>query len=321
LCHTVRYCLLLLILISYFTTALVGQASTDALSLGAFWTYEIASRSELQGVGEYDGRFNTTISVAGRSVLRQVNSSILIIEKREKVNIAIDGSGHYEQELRRDSYEFTETSTIDRQTLTYKSRIVQNEIENNEVNDDSITGMPATEFVSTALIEGQYVPYLTIGGRVNCSTSYEVISIQGVDLQGITLRYSGPAARDSWLEADGKADCIFKFEKTTGLLASSSSKLAVASQKGTRLTVYTYLLNSTSLWTTTATGTISPTKSSTPENIPLKTTMPREEIITISPGSSVIAPSLAIIGIVAALIFIARYARARRQLFSAGSTS
>jgi hypothetical protein len=228
----------------------VVATSSDPFTQGAVWSYDVTSRSELEGKGQYAGIFTTAVTVSGHATILHVNTSIMIIEKKEAVEISTNGSGYYEQEPKRNHYAFTETSTVDRGKLTYRSRIVRTEVEKKEWEDNSTKGMPVTDFVSTSLSEGQRIPYFAIQGMVNCTVSFGKLSFQSQNVPVIILQYSGPAQKDTWLETSGAADYAFNFEKTTGLLTSSSSKTYAASQKGTRLTTYEYLLRSTSLWET-----------------------------------------------------------------------
>jgi len=238
----------------------VAATSSDPLTQGAVWSYDVTSRSELEGKGQYAGIFTTAVTVSGHATTLHVNTSIMIIEKKEVVDISTNGSGYYKQEPKRNHYEFTETSTVDRGKLTYRSRMVRTEAEKKEWEDNSTKGMPVTDFVSTSLSEGQRVPYFAIHGMVNCTVSFGNLSFQSQSVPVIILQYSGPAQKDTWLETSGAADYTFNFEKTTGLLTSSSSKTYATSQKGSRLTTYEYLLRSTSLWET---GTTDQTPSKT----------------------------------------------------------
>jgi len=282
-CH-----LFLLLSLTFFLTS-VEVTLADTLAQGAYWTYEITSKSELQGTGRYEGRFATTIAVAGRGTIRNINTTVLVIEKREKITFSVDGSGYYKQEARSDQIAVTETYTIDRQTLTYRSRTVRNETENKEYQDKSVLGVPATEFVSTSLVEGQQIQYFTFVGKVNCSVSFGSLDFDGSSLPAIVLRCSGPTPRDPWLEANGTADHTFKFEKSTGLLTISSSRIQTTGEKGTRLTTYDYRLNSTSLWTKTDTQAPTPTQTTTPPTTtPTKTppkTPPAQDTGTVSSGT------------------------------------
>jgi hypothetical protein len=245
----------------------VVATSSDPLTQGAVWSYDVTSRSELEGKGQYEGIFTTAVTVSGHATILHVNTSIMIIEKKEAVDISTNGSGYYKQEPKRNHYEFTETSTVDRGKLTYRSRIVRTEVEKKEWEDNSTKGVPVTDFVSTSLSEGQRVQYFAIQGVVNCTVSFGKLSFQSQSVPVIILHYSGPAQKDTWLETSGAADYAFNFEKTTGLLTSSSSKTYATSQKGSRLTTYDYLLRSTSLWET-----------GTPNQTPSKTQIPTTEV-------------------------------------------
>jgi hypothetical protein len=263
----------------------VEVTHANTLAQGAYWTYEITSKSELQGTGRYEGRFATTIAVAGRGTIRNINTTVLVIEKREKITFSVDGSGYYKQEARSDQISVTETYTIDRQTLTYRSRTIRNETENKDYQDKSVLGVPATEFVSTSLVEGQQIQYFTFVGKVNCSVSFGSLDFDGSSLPAIVLRCSGPTPRDPWLEANGTADHTFKFEKSTGLLTISSSRIQMTGEKGTRLTTYDYRLNSTSLWTKTDTQAPTPTQTMTPPTTTPTKTPPVQDTGTVSSGT------------------------------------
>lgn len=285
-----------------------GAASNDSLIQDAVWTYHASTRSELQGTGQYEGNFTTLITVTGHGIVTGLNASALVIEKREEIDISVSGSGYYKQEPRRDHYRFTTTSTIDRKTLTYLSRKVKDEVENRESEDNSTIGMPATEFVSTSLSEGQRVPYYAIDGKIYCSVSYGNLTFQGAGLPAIKLTYSGSSARDTWLETNGTADHTFDFEKTSGLLVSASSKIYAAGKKGTRLTTYNYVLDSTSLWTV-GVSTPKPTRTQTPP-FETPTTTPSPQGPAAGPGIEYVVPVLVAFGIGAVVVL---YIRGRRK--------
>ena len=286
---------------------LSGAASADPLVQDAAWTYHASTKSELQGTGQYEGNFTTLINVTGHGFITSLNVSALVTEKREEIDISVSGSGYYKQEPRRDHYRFTTTSTIDRRTLTYLSRKVKDEVENRESEDNSTIGMPSTEFVSTSLSEGQRVPYYAIDGKIYCSASYGNSLFQGAGLLVIVLTYSGSSARDAWLETNGTADHKFDFEKTTGLLASASSKIFAAGKKGTRLTTYSYVLDSTSLWTV-GVSTSKPIPTQTP-SFETPTTPPPQGP-TAGPGIEYVVPVLVAFGIGAVVVL---YIRGRRK--------
>jgi len=306
-------CVILLVLLLTFLSLnsipiLAGAVSNDPLTQDAVWTYHASTRSELQGTGRYEGNFTTLIEVSGRGTIKYLNASVLVIEKREEIDLSVSSSGYYKQEPRRDHYQFTSTSTIDRKTLTYMSRKVKDEVENRESEDNSTTGMPTTEFVSTSLSEGQKVPYYAIEGKIICSASYGNITSQRASLPAIILTYSGSSARDAWLEANGTADHTFSFEKTTGLLVSASSKTYTAGKKGTRLTTYNYMLDSTSLWMV-GVSTPKPTPTQTPPLETPTTTQPPQEPAA-GPRTEYVIPVLVTFGIGA---ITALYIRVRRK--------
>ena len=285
----------------------VVATSSDPLTQGAVWSYDVNSRSELEGKGQYAGIFTTAVTVSGHATILHVNASIIMIEKKEVVDISTNGSGYYKQEPKRNHYEFTETSTVDRGKLTYRSRTVRTEVEKKEWEDNSTKGMPVTDFVSTSLSEGQRVQYFAIQGMVNCTVSYGKLSFQSQSVPVIILHYSGIVQNDTWLETSGTADYTFNFEKTTGLLASSSSKTYATSEKGSRLTIYDYLLRSTSLWETgtpnqTPSKTYIPTTEATPTD---RTPTQQQPIIDLEPGYA--APIIAVgTGALVAVMLIMR---------------
>jgi len=285
----------------------VVATSSDPLTQGAVWSYDVNSRSELEGKGQYAGMFTTAVTVSGHATILHVNASIIIIEKKEVVDISTNGSGYYKQEPKRNHYEFTETSTVDRGKLTYRSRIVRTEVEKKEWEDNSTKGMPVTDFVSTSLSEGQRVQYFAIQGMVNCTVSFGKLSFQSQSVPVIILHYSGIVQNDTWLETSGTADYTFNFEKTTGLLTSSSSKTYASSQKGSRLTIYDYLLRSTSLWETgTPNQTPSKTQIPTTEATPTDRT-PTQKQPVIDLGATYAAPIIAVgTGALVAVMLIMR---------------
>ena len=286
---------------------LSGAVSADPLVQDAAWTYHASTKSELQGTSQYEGNFTTLITVTGHGSITSLNASALVIEKSEEIDISVSGSGYYKQEPRRDSYRFTTTSTIDRKTLTYLSRKVKDEVENRESEDNSTIGMPATEFVSTSLSEGQRVPYYAIDGKIYCSASYGNLTFQGAGLPAIVLTYSGSSARDTWLEINGTADHTFDFEKTTGLLVSASSRIFAAGKKGTRLTTYNYVLDSTSLWTV-GVSTLKPTPTQAPPLGTLTTTPPPQGTAA-GPRIEYVIPVLVAFGIGAVVVLCIRRRR------------
>ena len=81
---------------------------------------------------------------------------------------------------------FTENSVIDRKTLTYLSREMKTEIEE-EIMDELIVGMPVTEFISRELSVGQYIGYYSIDGLINCQVSHGKTDFEGKNLQTIIL--------------------------------------------------------------------------------------------------------------------------------------
>lgn len=239
-----------LIAISLNYTHVNGQAiSRGLLTEEGYWLYHVDSKSTLYGSGDYQGEFSTSIDVIGHGIIRYINSTILIFEKKQEINFKIEGSGYYDQETKSETHTFTENSVIDRKTLTYLSREMKGEIEGKEIQDELIVGMPVTEFISPKLSVGQYAEYYSIDGLINCQVSHSETDYEGTKLQTIILRYSGPTAQDPWLETNGTAKHTFTFEKNTGLLISSSSTTEATSIKGRRITTYDYQLDSTSFWT------------------------------------------------------------------------
>ncbi|MCW4042354.1 MAG: hypothetical protein NWE90_01355, partial [Candidatus Bathyarchaeota archaeon] len=208
-----------LIAISLNYTHVNGQAiSRGLLTEEGYWLYHVDSKSTLYGSGDYQGEFSTSIDVIGHGIIRYINSTILIFEKKQEINFKIEGSGYYDQETKSETHTFTENSVIDRKTLTYLSREMKGEIEGKEIQDELIVGMPVTEFISPKLSVGQYAEYYSIDGLINCQVSHSETDYEGTKLQTIILRYSGPTAQDPWLETNGTAKHTFTFEKNTGLL-------------------------------------------------------------------------------------------------------
>ena len=157
-------------------------------------------------------------------------------------------NSRYDQETKNEMHTFTENSVIDRKTLTYLSREMKTEIEE-EIMDELIVGMPVTEFISPELSVDQYVEYYSIDGLINCQVSHGETDYKETKLQTIILRYSGPTAQDPWLETNGTAQHTFIFEKNTGLLILSSSTTETTGIKVRRITTYEYQLDTTSFWT------------------------------------------------------------------------
>jgi hypothetical protein len=231
-----------------YAQANVYASSSILLTEEGYWTYYVDSKSSLYGIGDYQGEFSTSIQVLGNCTIKNINSTILIFEKKQEINFKIEGSGHYEQETKNEIHTFTENSVIDRKTLTYLSREMKAEIEGEEIKDELIVGMPVTEFISPELSIGQYIEYYSIDGLINCQVSHGETDYKGKKLQTIILHYSGPTAQDPWLETNGTAQHTFVFEKNTGLLISSSGTTEATGIKGRRITTYEYQLDSTSFW-------------------------------------------------------------------------
>ncbi|MCX6658783.1 MAG: hypothetical protein NTX81_00165 [Candidatus Bathyarchaeota archaeon] len=91
--------------------------------------------------------------------------------------------------------------------------------------------MPATEFVNTSIREGQVTPYCFKKQGISCIVNYRSMRFQGTDISVIALHYSGPSKVSTRLivigtnaSLKGAADCIFNFEKETGVLISYSIK-------------------------------------------------------------------------------------------------
>jgi hypothetical protein len=231
-----------------YAQANVHASSNILLTEEGYWTYYVDSKSTLYGTGDYQGEFNTSITVLGHGTIKHINLTILILEKKQEINFKIEGNGYYDQETKSETHTFTENSVIDRKTLTYLSREINGEIEGEEIQDELIVGMPVTEFISPKLSVGQYVEYYSIDGLINCQVSHGETDYEGTKLQTIILRYSGPTSQDPWLETNGTAKHTFTFEKNTGLLISSFSTTETMGNKGKRITKYEYRLDSTSFW-------------------------------------------------------------------------
>jgi hypothetical protein len=286
-------------------------AVNGGLVKDAYWTYHVTSRNELQGAGNYTGLFTNTIAVKGRATIVSSNSSTFVIEKREETNFSVDGTGYFKQEPKVTPYNFTERDAVDRDTLTYRARVVRNEVDNSMQQDPAIVGMPAIEFVSTSLTEGQHIPYYSITGRINCTVSLGNADFQGSSLPVIVLHYSGPSAKDPWLETNGTADYTFNFERTTGLLVSSSSKLQATSQKGARVTTSNYFLDSTSLWGSgSTTGPPSSTQAPPTGAVPPTTQSPQKGFAISAQGT---VYALLMLVIIAIGIASAAFYRVRRK--------
>ena len=227
-----------------------GQISSNIfLKKDGYWTYHVNSKSTLYGVGDYQGEFSTSITVVGNGTIKYINSTSLTLEKIQEINFKIEGSGDYNQETKSETQIFTENSVIDLNTYTYLSRVVKGKIGQEEIQDDLIIGMPAIDFISPELSDGQYVGYYSIDGLINCQVSHGEKDYEGTKLQTIILSYSGPTAKDPWLETNGTAKDTYIFEKNTGLLISSSSTTETLGDNGRRVTTYLYELDSTSFWT------------------------------------------------------------------------
>ncbi len=291
-------------------------AANGALAKDAYWTYHVTSSSELQGAGNYTGVFTNTIAVRGRAIIVPLNSSTFVIEKSEETNFSTDGTGYFKQEPKVNFYNFTERTAVDSDTLTYRARVVRNETDNSTQQDPAIVGMPAIEFVSTSLTEGQHIPYQSITGKINCTVSLGNVDFQGSSLPAIVLRYSGPSAKDPWLDTNGTADYTFNFERTTGLLVSSSNKLQATSEKGARVTTYNYFLDSTSLWGSgSTTGPPSPTQTP-PTGVVPPTTQSPQAGFTISAQETVypiLILAIIAIGIASAAVYRVRRKTARTK--------
>lgn len=254
----------------------------------------------MYGTGDYQGEFSTTIRVIGQGTIKYINSTILTFEKQQEINFKIEGSGYYDQETKNETHIFTEKSVIDRNTLTYLSREMKGKIEQEELQDELIIGMPVTEFISPELSVGQYAEYYSIDGLINCQVSNGETDYEGIKLQTIILRYSGPTAQDPWLENNGTGKHIFTFEKNTGLLISSSSTTETTSIKGRRITTYEYKLDSTSFWSSEEMQQQSSTTSSlsTLETSTEKLTKENEEDSTIQTDYSIPILIVTIISII-----------------------
>ena len=203
----------------------------------------------MYGIADYQGEFSTSIKVLGHSSIKDINSTTLFLEKQQEINFKVEGSGFFDQETKSETHTFTEYSVIDRDTLTYLSREIKSKTEQENIHDELIIGMPATDFISIDLSEGQYVEYYSIDGLINCQVSHGETDYNGTNLQTIILSYSGPTAQDPWLETNGTATHKSIFEKNTGLLISSSSTTETVGDKGRRITKFEYELDSTSFLT------------------------------------------------------------------------
>ncbi|MBS7622198.1 hypothetical protein KEJ39_00790 [Candidatus Bathyarchaeota archaeon] len=275
--HTSTFMLVILFLSLNITLTTAATTPNDILVQGTVWTYHASTKDELQGTGRYEGNFTTLIIVSGRATITNLSSSFLTVEKREEIDLSVSGSGYYKQEMRSEHYRFTTKSTIDRNAFTYMSRRVKDEVNDRESEDNSTRGMPATEFISTSLMEGQRVSYYAIDGKVACSVSYGEMPFQSASIPVIVLSYSGYSGRDVWLETNGTAEHSFAFERTTGLLVSALSSVHTTSEKGTRSTTYSYALDSTSLWV--AGQSVESTQTQTlPPEMPEATTSPSQAV-------------------------------------------
>ncbi|MEM2942034.1 MAG: hypothetical protein QXT81_01250 [Candidatus Bathyarchaeia archaeon] len=290
------------------TLTTADKTPNDTLVQGTVWTYHASTKSKLHGVGRYEGNFTTLIVVSGRATITNLSSCFLTVEKREEIDLSVSGSGYYKQEMRSEHYRFTTKSTIDRNVFTYVSRRVRDEVNDRESEDNSARGMPATEFISTSLLEGQRVPYYAIDGRVACSVSYGEMPFQSVSIPVIVLSYSGYSCRDVWLEANGTAEHSFSFGRTTGLLVSALSSVHTTSEKGTRSTTYSYALDSTSLWVAGQSAESTQTQTPPPE-MPEETTPPFQAVTDGSTTEQSI-PMLVTFGIAAV---VASYALMKKK--------
>jgi hypothetical protein len=221
---------LLFLLLSPLLTNYVrcGTSSAGPLTEGTYWAYSFINKTEAQGVGSYDGRYEYLEDSKVQAVITKSDSSTLVIEERVESDVSIRGTNFFTQ--RRDYHSsIVITSAVDPRTLTYASYRIR-DIATNETRDDpSKKGKPVSHFVRPTLSESFDAPYFWRGEELSCTVSKKNMDFQGSKVPVIMLHYSGPKKLTTHLGVFrfgeyGTAEGVFMFDGFAGLRILSSAK-------------------------------------------------------------------------------------------------
>lgn len=252
-----------------------GAESNGYLTEGIYWTYQMTRRSESIGTGTYEGQATFIENTKGRVTVKKLNATMLVIEDLREINQSSSGSGFFKQNMNAQTT-LTIISSIDRRTLRVMSRETRGDPMSDEYVYDSTKGAPTAYFVSTSLKRGQDAQYYWGGQVINCFVDEGAVSLHGINISAITLRYSGPKKVSiqtvTRFPEDGNAEATFYFEKTAGLLVLYTAREKAKTKSGACCAVTTtntenYTIQSTSFWESAKSPqapTSSPSSSSTP---------------------------------------------------------
>ena len=231
----------LLVINVYSVFLLNSEASFQPLSEGFSWTYQANLQRFSQSKNDPLLDFDYRETLDGSVTIININESIISLEDKFLVKrYRLAGTGDVWDPA---PYSFIFRDEIDRTTLTYTRTTIEDFNGSKEIIEADF-GEPAREFISTSITEGQQVEYDTVFvSKALCYASYDEFDFHGSNIPVITLTYTGQSDRSEEPDTNGFAECIYIFEKATGLMIWAFESEEVESNVSVETSTYYFNIN------------------------------------------------------------------------------